>query len=232
MDEKLSRFLSGAEFSDALEVSIKPAGPVQPRIEQIIQLIKGKRVLHVGCCDHAEIVKERLAANMWLHAIVTEHSAACLGIDINRQSIEVAKSASGLDNIIYGDVSQGGISEIESGQWDIALFADVLEHIPNPTSFMQGFVKNYKPYVNGVIVSVPNSLRAGNFLSGFKSKEIINTDHKCEYTPFTISKTLATAGIFVEKMHFSVFSKETGFRGLIFRKFPYLSHTIIASASI
>lgn len=232
MDENFRPYLSGERFSDALEFSVTPAGPVKPRIDQIIDLVRGKRVIHVGCCDHKEILEERLAQNMWLHAIVTEHSEACLGVDINKEAIEVAKKASGLDNIIYGDVSQGGIAEIHDNQWDIALFADVLEHIPNATNFLSGFVSNYKSNVGSVIISVPNSMRAGNFVSGMKSKENINTDHKCEYSPFTICKTMSTSGMVVEDVYFSVFNNETGLRAWVFRKFPYFSHTILVSASL
>lgn len=232
MNDQMKAYISGTEFSDAVEFRITPAGPVKTRIEQIIDLVKGKRVIHVGCCDHKEILEERISKNMWLHAIVTAHSAECLGIDIDRESIEFCKKVSGLDNIIYGDISEGGIAEISGGEWDIALFADVLEHIPNPSSFMKGFVSNYSSNVKSAVISVPNSMKIGNFISGMKSREIVNTDHQCEYTPFTLSKTLYSSGIEIEDIYFSSFQQEKGFRRWVFRTFPYLNHTLIVYAPL
>jgi Methyltransferase domain len=232
MQTEITKHLLGDKFHDALPVSFPSAGPVLARNEQLLQLVEGKRVIHVGCCDHTEILEERIKANMWLHSLLTEKAEKCLGIDINRQGVELCRRASGLDNIMYGDVSQPGIKEISNEKWDIVLFADVLEHIPNPTQFLSGFKASYASAVASIIVSVPNSLRAGNFLGSLRSKETINTDHYCEYSPFTISKTLASAGIVLDKMYFSVFSKETGFRAYIFRKYPYLCHTLIAHAPL
>lgn len=232
MKTPMKAYVSGAEFKDNVEYRITPAGPVKTRIEQIIELVKGKRVIHVGCCDHKEILEKRIAENMWLHAIVTEHSAQCLGVDIDRESIKACKAISGLDNIIYGDISQPGITQIETAQWDVALFADVLEHIPNPTAFMQGFALAYSKNVVAAVISVPNSMKIGNFVSALKSREVVNTDHKCEYTPFTLAKTLYASGIEVEDIYFSVFQRETGLRGWIFRTFPYFSHTIVARAPL
>lgn len=232
METELRHHLIGKKFSDALPVSIAPAGPVIARNEQLLELVAGKRVIHVGCCDHTEILQERIDAGMWLHSLLTEKAEKCIGLDINRVGVELCRQISGLDNIFYGDVSQPGITEITNERWDIVLFADVLEHIPNPTQFLSGFKASYGQFVDTIIVSVPNSLRAGNFMGALRSDEVINTDHYCEYSPFTISKTLASAEIMVDKMYFSVFSQEKGIRGYIFRRFPYLSHTLIAQGSL
>lgn len=232
MDAALIDHVVGKKFSDALVVKIPPAGPVFTRNEQLLRLVEGKRVLHIGCCDHTEILDERIKAGMWLHSLLSDKAQKCLGLDINREAVDLCRQVSGLDNIIYGDVSQPGIKEITEQQWDVVLFGDVLEHIPNPTSFLSAFKQNYASSVASILVSVPNSLRVGNFVGSLRSKETVNTDHLCEYSPFMLTRTLASAGIMVDRMYFSVFNKETGIRNVIFRQFPYFCHTLIAEARL
>lgn len=232
MDATLVPYVSGEKFETALSVRFTPAGPVLHRTEQLLKLAKGKRVIHVGCCDHLESLRERLETGTWLHGAMTEVAEVCLGVDINEAAVAASREATGLDNIIYGDISKSGIDQISANRWDMVVLADVLEHIPNPTAFLQGLVENYGHMIDSIVVSVPNSMRLGTIKWALQSRELANTDHQCEFSPFTLAKTLASANIYFDDIYFGYFTQETGLRRWVFKKFPYLCHNMIVQAKI
>ena len=76
---------------------------------------------------------------------------------------------------------------------DYILIPDVIEHIGNPVEFLQAIRKRFKNNAEKVILTTPNGFRWDNFINSFKSKEVINTDHRFWFTPFTLSKIVSDA---------------------------------------
>jgi hypothetical protein len=189
-------------------------------------------VLHIGCCDHTPILKQRLADGLWLHASLTGVAQRCLGIDIDAKAVEQVKSMTDFGNLIAADITKPGIDEISSSQWDLALFGDVLEHVHAPVHFLSAFRDNYGSAVNKIIVSVPNNMRGGNATGALRNRETINSDHCFEFSPFTLAKVVTLSGFRLEQFYYSSFSA-TGFpKSIIYKKRPYLAHTLIVVASV
>jgi len=224
--------LLGKRFSSNLTVEIRPDGGVLPRMERLAGLVQGRSVLHIGCCDHAPILERRLADGLWLHASLTQVAERCLGIDIDTKAVDGVKALTGFDNVIAADVTQPGIADIVSSQWDIALFGDVLEHVQAPVAFLSAFRENYGNAVKKIIVSVPNCMRGGNATGAMCSRETINSDHCFEFSPFTLAKVMALSGFSIQEFYYSTFTAARFPKSIIYKRKPYLAHTLIAVSSM
>ncbi len=224
-------YFFGRRFSDSLRVEIRPDGQVLPRTERLTGLVRGRSVLHIGCCDHAPILGRRLAEGLWLHARLSEVADRCLGIDIDAKAVEQARHATSFDNLIAADITKPGIEQIQSSHWDVALFGDVLEHVHAPVDFLSDFRRHYGARVDSIIVSVPNNMRGGNATGALRNRETINSDHCFEFSPFTLAKVVSLAGFQLEQFYYAIFSAEGFPKSIIYRKRPYLAHTLIAVAS-
>lgn len=225
-------YFLGKRFSSNLTVAIKPDGAVLPRMERLTDLVQGRSVLHIGCCDHAPILKRRLADGLWLHESLTQAAERCLGIDIDANAVNQVKALTGFDNVIAADVTRPGIADITSSQWDIALFGDVLEHVQAPVAFLSAFRVNYGQAVKKIVVSVPNCMRGGNATGALRSRETINSDHCFEFSPFTLAKVMALSGFPVQEFYYSTFTAARFPRSIIYKHKPYLAHTLIAVSSM
>ncbi len=224
-------YFLGRRFSDNLTIEIKPDGAVLPRTQRLTGLVCGRSVLHIGCCDHAPILKGRLADGLWLHASLTEVAQRCLGIDIDAKAVERVKSTTAFRNLIAADITKPGIEEISLSQWDYALFGDVLEHVHAPVAFLSAFREHYGGSVRKIIVSVPNNMRGANATGALRSRETINSDRCFEFSPFTLAKVLSLSGFRLEQFYFSSFSAAAFPKSIIYKRRPYLAHTLIAVAS-
>ena len=224
-------YFLGKRFSSNLTVTVKPDGDVLPRMERLTGLVQGRSVLHIGCCDHAPILDRRLADGLWLHESLTQTAERCLGIDIDVNAVDQVKARTGFDNVIAADVTKPGIADIVSSQWDIALFGDVLEHVPAPVAFLSAFREHYGHTVKKIVVSVPNCMRGGNATGALRSRETINSDHCFEFSPFTLAKVMMLSGFHIQEFYYSTFTAARFPKSFIYKRKPYLAHTLIAVSS-
>jgi hypothetical protein len=147
-------------------------------------------------------------------------------------AVDQVKALTGFDNVIAADVTKPGIGDISSSRWDIALFGDVLEHVQAPVAFLSAFRTNYGKSVKRIIVSVPNCMRGGNATGALRSRETINSDHCFEFSPFTLAKVMMLAGFHVQEFYYSTFTAARFPKSIIYKRKPYLAHTLIAVSSM
>lgn len=226
--EEFVDFLSGKAFSEMTRFHFRFKSPTQHRIEAIEQLVRGKSVLHIGCCDHVPAIPDRVASGLWMHSRLTKIASNCLGVDIDAGAVAVAKEESGLTNLIVADIANGEpVVSVADQEWDYAVFGDVLEHIGDPVSFIGNFLKTYGAQIDKVIISVPNGLNAGNIRGVLSSSENNNTDHRFWFTPFTLSKIAYDSGLMPLSIQMASFESLGLLKGLLYRIFPMLASTII-----
>jgi len=99
-----------------------------------------KRVLSVGCASgitEQELVKRGIKVD---------------GVELNHEAAEAAKKR-GL-NVFEGDVSEIEI-DTDNGQYDLIIYADILEHLPDPVNILQRHLR-YLKSGGYIFVSVPN----------------------------------------------------------------------------
>jgi hypothetical protein len=171
------------------------------RIDYLMQLTRGKYILHLGCVSDPDMIKNEIAQGVWLHKLLTDNSAECLGIDINKEGIEFIKNNINMKNVIYADIQKDGILEIMRHKWDFIVLGEVLEHVCDPVSFLRDIVQNYGEFIDKYIITVPNALSLINAVdAALKNSETIYTDHMYWFTPYTLYRVIDKAGLFLDHL--------------------------------
>lgn len=208
IDPQILEFLRGSSFRNDFTFEFEKSGyPGISRASFITQVIEGKDVIHIGCSDHIQIIDEKLKSNTWLHKLITEKAKNCIGIDIDKESIDYIKNKLGYQNVYQGDIITDKLSIINDRKWDYVVFGEIIEHLDNPGSFLRTFKERFGTSVLKFIITVPNVYTKNQFGNMLKFKEIINSDHRFWFTPYTILKILVSAGFKPEEISFANLQK-------------------------
>jgi len=127
--------------------------------------------------------------------------------------------------------------ELASEHWDVVVLGEVLEHVDNPVLFLQTLNKQLRFFADTLIITVPNAFRYNNIRYSKRNCEVINSDHRYWFTPYTLLKILIRAGFTVEHLWLCEASKPNwkGYLRHIFKYFqlkrtPLLRSTIVVIA--
>lgn len=223
LNDEIYKYLKGEAFLTNLPVEIgRSRHKAISRESAITKIIKGQTVIHIGCSDHIPIIKEKIKNNIWLHKMITDNSKRCIGIDIDKESIEYVKNELGYSNVIYGNVITDELKDLKEDKWDYVVFGEIIEHLDDPVNFLRAFKKNFGTNIEKFIITVPNIYNKRRFQNMKKYKEIINSDHRYWFTPYTISKVVVSAGYNPEIINYSNLEKLTTIE-LVIRKIKQIT---------
>ncbi|MDX9726112.1 MAG: methyltransferase domain-containing protein [Bacteroidales bacterium] len=169
----------------------------------ITEMIGNKRVIHIGCTDHKEIISEKIKNNTWLHKLITENAEKCAGIDIDAESVGYVREELGYDNVYQGNILTDDFPVINEEKWDYAVFGEIVEHLDDPVEFLKVFGTKYGGNTGRFIITVPNIYNKLQYRNMLNYREVINSDHRFWFTPYTILKVVARAGYRPEEMTFA-----------------------------
>ncbi len=226
-------FLSGRVFSSKLLVSFQEEKQETfDRIEILKNLCKNKKIIHLGCADHKDLIDYKIKHNIWLHKILVENSQKCIGIDINKEAVDYIKSNYKIKGLYVGNILEMSLDKIESESWDYIILGEIIEHIDNPVEFLHIMHERLKPFVKGIILTAPNAWSLQIIKQVKNNIEMINSDHRYWFTPYTLSKVLVRAGYVVKEVHFSFFSMpKYNFLKIAYKKKHFLqSDSLIITA--
>jgi len=224
IEEGILKYLRGEILDTGLKVQIRRNKyPVISRESQIINIIKNKSVIHLGCSDHIQIINSKIKDNKWLHKLITDNAADCIGIDIDRESVEYLRNELGYKNVYHGNVLSEIIKPVTEKKWDYVVFGEIVEHLDNPVDFLKVFKEKYGKYVSNFIITVPNIYNRHHFKNMLNYVENINTDHRFSFTPYTINRVIVAAGYRPEEVYYANLIK-LGFTELVVRKLKYILH--------
>lgn len=207
-----------------------PTDRVETRPDIIMDIVRGKNVIHLGCTDHISLIDEKIKTGTFFHMQLMEAAAKCLGVDINAEAVEYLKER-GFDNILCGDITEPGIAEITRGNWDYIVLGEVIEHVDNPVAFLKAISANYKQNVRRLIITAPNTLCLQNVFNAYTHGiEAINADHKYGFTPYTLCNAAYKAGLVPENMRMCTYGAindfvKTNYDDLLAK--PVLLETIV-----
>ena len=197
------KYLSGSEFNSGLKIDFKNEKeyPVS-RLEYLENLVQGKNIIHVGCADHKELIKDKIKKNHWLHKRLSDKAGRCLGVDIDKESIDYLINEFAVKDLLSCDLTRDVPDEIIVNKWDYMILGEILEHIDDPVSFLKAINSKYSKYVNVIIVTVPNAFRASNYKNAMHHAEYINSDHRYWFTGYTLMKVMTAGGFNVTEISF------------------------------
>jgi hypothetical protein len=165
--------------------------------------LAGQSVIHVGCVDHEPLIEEKRRRGEWLHERLMARSKRVVGVDINGVGIEAMRRL-GIQDLFTGDVLDPEFAKsLCQDSWDTMLIGEVLEHIGNPVEFLSKIQQNFAGHVDRLVLTVPNAFKLANFLNSLKQREIINSDHRFWFSPYTLMKLGTDAGFEVEGLWLS-----------------------------
>lgn len=196
-------YLQGQKFSSGLAIPIaRRVSFIEDRLSLLEDEASGKKVIHLGCVDHLELIQEKMKYDRWLHPRLVKRAKRCIGIDINREGVDFLKNNLGFTDIYYGDISHEDIPVIQEEYWDLLILGEILEHINDPVSFLSSIHLRYRDHIAKILITVPNAFSLRNIQNLFRKQELINSDHRYWFTPYTLAKILVTAGFEIDKFRF------------------------------
>jgi O-antigen biosynthesis protein len=177
-------------------------GDPRPDIQRLVEA-RGRRVLDVGCGEGALGSALKLAGAEWV-----------VGIEKDPNAARVARDR--LDELIEGDVADVGI-RFPRGEFDCLVFADVLEHVPEPEDVLGRLLPLLKP-AGRVIVSVPNMrfylvlLRLIFDRWSYTDAGVRDRTHLRIFTRRSLERMLASQGLVLERMerNYRLFEDQSG----------------------
>jgi hypothetical protein len=224
IEEGIVKYLKGEILDTGLKVPIRRNKyAIISRESQITDIIKNKSVIHLGCSDHIQIINAKIKDNKWLHKLITDNASDCIGIDIDRESIEYLRNELGYKNVYHGNVLTDILKPLTEKKWDYVVFGEIVEHLDNPVDFLKVFKEKYGEYVSNFIITVPNIYNKHHYKNMLKYVENINTDHRFSFTPYTINKVIVAAGYNPEEVYYANLIK-LSFTELVVRKLKYILH--------
>jgi 2-polyprenyl-3-methyl-5-hydroxy-6-metoxy-1,4-benzoquinol methylase len=233
-------YLQGEKYSNALAVQFifdEEDLVYRTQIDLLCEMAAGKNVIHVGCVDHnIETVKHKIKRRKWLHGRLCQSAARCHGIDIQEEGIRYIKDKLGFQDSSCIDIFSDRFMQLaKSDNWDYLLIPEVLEHIEAPTNFLRAIARKYKNDFTKLILTVPNGISLDNYRLARDGSEIINSDHRFWFTPYTTAKTIINAGLDFERIvmcRHGTINRRALWRNRFFRKHPLLRNDILCIASL
>lgn len=229
---EIKEYFAGNKFDNGYRMNLKN-NPLYSRIEMLCQIVKGKRVIHVGCCDHLPLIEHKIKNHSWLQGRLDECCSEVIGFDISEEAVEfVNKNHFSKSKVVCTDITQDKLNEYgDISKFDYVLLGEIIEHVDNPIDFLTKARCNLERagFHGQYIVTLPNSfcIQKGIYR---KAIENINTDHRYWFTPYTAGKILYCAGIEPEEIFFvdylSGFNGSNYYTNLIFRFIKKMNHGV------
>lgn len=206
-DPHAADYFSGKRFETDYDFRLVPE-PGDYRFTGRIALLKerlaGLKVLHLGFLDHSlDEIRSKMTNRKWLHSELMGVCKRIAGIDLDPKAVADVQAEFGIGDIFAADITGPLPDEITSESWDVVLIGEVIEHIPNPLSFLQAARPNLAKLARRQVFTTPNGLAGGP--ARFRDFEKINSDHRYLFTPYTLSKVLYEAGYQAEQIEFCNF---------------------------
>ncbi len=228
----IREFLKGEKFSNSLKIKIsEPESSIHYRMEYLERMVTGKRVIHLGFADHMEVIQDKMKKGIWLHGRLQKVTERCTGIDINPAAVTYLSEECNIEDIFCLDITRDSLpQEITEARYDYLILGELIEHIDNPVLFLEKVKQVFGGLAGKIVITAPNAFRWNNVKSTFRHVELINSDHRYWYTPYTLSKILSCAGF--DHMEFVMAEtfrplKPSRIKNMLFRKFPAVRDTII-----
>ncbi|MBS1491823.1 MAG: methyltransferase domain-containing protein [Bacteroidetes bacterium] len=203
LDSSTLTYLRGEKFSNALKISYPYYEAIPDRVKLLTAISRDKKVIHLGCLDHQPLIEQKMKVGKWLHHEITQQAKKCIGIDIEKETLAYVQEKWGVNNILLRDITGAPIQEIISEKWDYAILGELLEHIDNPVHYLREIREKYGTSIQKILITVPNVMTLRILGWAAQATEVINTDHRYWFTPYTIAKVMHQAGIELDELFFA-----------------------------
>jgi hypothetical protein len=193
--EEIYAYLDDKKFSNGLEISFVENLKDESRINKIIHLCRDKKVIHLGCADHIELIEQKIEADKWLHKLLINNADVCIGIDINADAVDYINKRLSIKNVFCIDIEkEKPVFLKKEDEWDYLVLGEIIEHVENPVSFLKKINEVFSGYVKKIIITAPNVLNVTTIKDIKNNLENINTNHIYWFSPYTLTRVVHKSG--------------------------------------
>lgn len=171
------------------------------REQRLLSLAQGKRVLHFGFLDSI-FLERKLADHSLLHHRLAGVAELLYGVDINAALLEQYRTATGDHHTLIWDIADGCIPQQLQQPFDLILFPEVLEHVPNPGLVLDNLAALCRHTGASLCLTVPNGFDMYAFMAAMHGVELIHPEHCYTFTPYTLRRLLELAGFSLQSLEF------------------------------
>lgn len=156
----------------------------------LVELVRGKSVLHGGCVDSG-VLEERLKTGQLLHARLANAASRLVGVDVDREGIERMKQV-GIQDVYHADLESWNFSE----KFDFIVLGEIIEHIDNCGDFLLSLRKFSTPDTI-LVFTTPNAYYYLFWLYTLTGRESIHPDHNYLFSFHSIASLFQKFGLTV-----------------------------------
>lgn len=233
-------YLRGRKFSKGLHIHLPKNKEIMlSKMELVESIVSDKKIIHLGCTDHKELIKGKIERGEWFHKRLLDASSQCLGIDINKEAINYCRNELGYDDIYCHDVlNDEPLQIIINNRWDYMVLGDILEHIDNPHMFLRAIRTKYSNYIRKIVITVPNAFSYENLRGVLKHHEVINSDHRYWFTSYTLAKVVVCSGMepatiwYVSNIKTEQRTIRKLLKRLLFKNYPMFRESLVMVAHL
>lgn len=209
LDAETKKFLLGESLSNGAYFPVGRS-PLIGRNQLLVELVRDKSVLHLGCADHTSLIRKKREQGNYLHDLLGTSASSLVGADINGEALSEMRTL-GIENLYQVDDLPA------DRHYDLVVVPDVIEHVGNVADFLIG-LKQFS--FDAIVITTPNALRLRN--RTLFSAELVNTDHRYWFSPYTLSKTIYESGFQIQAFHYTdtPISWKSPLKGLLKYLFP------------
>jgi predicted TPR repeat methyltransferase len=169
-----------------------PAGFVDRRAFLPAQAA-GRSVVHLGCVDEG-LTRDRAGTGELLHEELTKVSSSLVGVDISEDGLR------DLSALVPGAYLLGDVLDLSGlplpERCDLVIAAELIEHLRAPSVFLEE-LRDYLERSGAVgLLSTPNAYSWIHWWRfALTRREDVHPDHLLLYSPATLQRALAAAGL-------------------------------------
>lgn len=170
-------------------------GPSVDRNRWLVDFVRGRRVIHVGCATEGETALQYEAGRL-LFAQLESVAAAQLGVDPDSIGTELLRDLVRphwpLQTCFLREVASHVLEEFRP---EVILVPETLEHVPDAGSLLSECAAVARRFEAEIVVTVPNALSIEAVMSWFEGVDYAHPDHVATYTPRILQTLLEKTGL-------------------------------------
>jgi SAM-dependent methyltransferase len=168
-----------------------PHAELVDRFGYLRDLCAGRRVIHVGFVDMG-CQALNTQSGVWLHEHLARTARDLVGIDLDTPGVDAAR-AQGYEAYALDACDQAAVAAAGIVPADVVVAGEVIEHLDDPGSFLQGMHHLVAP--GGVlVVTTPNANGLVNAFALLGNFEVNHPDHVVMFTCRTLDGMLIRHG--------------------------------------
>jgi 2-polyprenyl-3-methyl-5-hydroxy-6-metoxy-1,4-benzoquinol methylase len=159
--------------------------PVEDRRAYLVSVVKGRKVLDIGCVGHRVDLAED---GEHLHTLLRGSAGSILGVDILPKEIELLRSRG--FNVICQDITAQPLNE----KFEVIIAGEVIEHLSNPGGLFHAAVQMLAPG-GRLVLTTPNPYSDSNIRDAITGSFRESVDHVTLLTAYNVAELAEREGL-------------------------------------